>query len=471
MSRTSVTALEYAIAISLPLAAAACGTVADDEPPDTVARIRVVHAGADAGAVDIHAAGNLTPLISNLGYGEVTEYLEVEPGTYNFQIRPTGRLDAPLYETGNITLEIGASITAVATGFVEGKGEDDELRILALKDTFTEAAAGNAKVRVVHAGADAPTVGIDVGNDNPASPEITGLDRFADTGGDGIDLPAGTALQVGITAGNQRVTAFTTPALPDGAPLYVIAAGELGAAPRAQTGFVLMAVGPDGLVGAIRQNPFVYALHASPDAPAVDLRAGGALLAGGLSYGQLGRVQVPPGSYAVDILPAGGTSVVYTAQLDGLAAGESYLGVAAGFVAPALEEAPFRVIVVQDQLAASTDGARAQVIHASGDAPAVDVSTLAGAHLATPLLVESLRFGQLTAAEGLAIPAAALDLGVAQAGSPTPVATFGVTTSVGLRVFAIAAGALSPTAGQHAFSLMVVDTSVQPWTVANVAPH
>jgi len=466
----TVTALEYSLlAIAIPLFAA-CGTIADE--PDPMARIRVVHAGPDAGAVDIHAAGNLTPLISDLAYGEVTDYLEVEPGTYNFQVRPTGRLDAPLYETGNITLEIGASITAVATGFVDASGPADAFRILALKDAFADADAGTARVRVVHAAADAPTVGLDLGNDDPHAPELPGLDRFADSGGDGVALPAGTELQVGVVADDQTVTAFTTPALPDGAPLYVIAAGRLDASPGAAIGFSLFAVGPDGLVGVIRQNPFVYALHAAPDAPAVDLRTGGALLAGGLAYGQLGRVQVPPGDHALDVSAAGSTTTIYTANLTGLTAGDSYLAVAAGFLTPQPEEAAFRVIAVQDQLADASDGARAQVIHASPDAPAVDISTVSGAHLDQPLLVESLRFGQQTDAAGLAIPAAALDLGVAPAGVPSPVARFGITTQPGLRAFVIAAGALSPAnADQRSFSLMVVNASVQPWAVASIAPH
>src|SRR5262245_19795218 len=214
MKRTIVTALEYGIlALVVPLATACGNTTTGDDTPE-VARIRVIHAGADAGGVDIHAAGNLTPLISNLRYGEVTDYLEVEPGTYNFQVRPTGRLDAPLFETGDITLEIGASITAVATGFVGSTSAADDFRVPVLKDGFGDAASGSAKVRVVHASADAPTVGIDVGNDNPRSPEIDGLERFADTGAEGIDLPAGTALQVGITAGDATATAFTTPELP-----------------------------------------------------------------------------------------------------------------------------------------------------------------------------------------------------------------------------------------------------------------
>jgi hypothetical protein len=464
----------FATAIALPctLALVACGTTAGDDDGDAPARVRVVHASPDAGGVDVHAEGTTTPLISNLRYGEVTPYLELEPGTYNLQVRPTGRLDAPLYETGDITLEIGAEITAVATGFAESTDADDRFRILALKDAFTDAGAG-ARVRIVHASADAPTVGIDVGNDDPLSPEIAELRRFADTGPEGALLPAGAELQVGITADHAPVTAFTTPALPAGAQLYVIAAGRLGESPRAETGFSLMAVGPDGLVGAIPQNPMIYALHASPDAPAVDLRAGGALLAGNLAYGQIGKVQVPPGSAVVDILPAGGTTVVYSAQLADLAAGESYLALAAGFLAPQPEEAAFRVIAVQDELADDdVDNARTQIIHASPDAPAVDISTVSnGLHLDLPLLVEGLRFGDVTEGEGLSVPAATFDLGIAQAGVPSFAARFGVTTARGQRAIAIAAGAFSPSGEQKGFSLMVVDTSAQPWTVASIYPH
>ena len=60
-------------------------------------------------------------------------------------------------------------------------------------------------------------------------------------------------------------------------------------------GFALLAVGPAGALVFVKQNPLVYALHASPDAPAVDLYAGDALLSGGLSFGNIaGPVRVPP---------------------------------------------------------------------------------------------------------------------------------------------------------------------------------
>ena len=49
---------------------------------------------------------------------------------------------------------------------------------------------------------------IDVGNDGSA--ELTGVDRFADSGAAGVALPAGTAINIGILAGGNKVTSFTT---------------------------------------------------------------------------------------------------------------------------------------------------------------------------------------------------------------------------------------------------------------------
>ena len=126
-----------------------------------------------------------------------------------------------------------------------------------------------------------------------------------DTGADGVALPAGSPLDVGIWAGSPlaRVTAFQTPALPE-ADIILIATGFLGELPRDETGFGLLAVGPSGTVGYIMQNPTVFIMHASPDAPAVDILVGGTNteLVGDLSFSNLSpMVQVPPASYTLDV--------------------------------------------------------------------------------------------------------------------------------------------------------------------------
>ncbi|UCH83242.1 MAG: hypothetical protein JSW50_12365, partial [Candidatus Latescibacterota bacterium] len=58
--------------------------------------------------------------------------------------------------------------------------------------------------------------------------------------------------------------------------------------------------------------------------------------------------------------------------------------------------------------------------------------------------------------------------GVAPTGSTTPVATFSISTAAGLRAYAVAAGSLGGTG--ESFRLIVVDTSMFPWTAAEVQP-
>src|SRR5215472_7306937 len=232
---------------------------------------------------------------------------------------------------------------------------------------------GTARVRVVHAGSDAPTVGIDVGNDSPNNPEIPSLARFADTGPDGAALPSGQSLQLGIDANGQAVTAFTTPALPDGADLFVIATGLLGALPRDGSGFGLLVVGPSGSVGFIRQNPVVYALHASPDAPAVDVYAGNTELITNLSFGQISApLQVPPNTYMLDFFGHSSTAgrpagMPATTQSTGaLAAGNRYLAVATGFLAPKTSTEPhFQLDAYEDDFSIDSANARVRIVHAS----------------------------------------------------------------------------------------------------------
>jgi len=447
--------------------------------PATV-QLRAVHASPDAPGVDIYVEGSTQPLVQGLDYGEVTDFVSVPAGTYNIQLRPAGAAStsAPVFETGDLTVSDGDVITAVATGLLASNDPADRFRVLPLFDEFDPASSGNVRVRIVHASPGAPTVGIDVGNDG--SPEIAALERFADTGGAGIDLPAGSELQIGILAGTplSPVTAFTTPALPAGAELFVIAVGELAELPREATGFGLLAIGDQGAIGLIRQNPTVFALHAGPDAPAVDVFAGAAELIDNLDFAGLSSgLQVPPASYTLDIFPhqPGATRPVGSPAgsfaTPVLQAGERYLAVATGFLSPdAPGEEPFTLLAFRDDLTLETSGARVRAVHASPDAPPVDIGTVSGA------TIDQVVFGDVIFAEsapdaGAAVPAASLTLGVAPTGDTNPVATFDVTTVDGLRAFAVAIGALAPDVGEQSFRLVLVDVSSSSWTATQVSPN
>jgi hypothetical protein len=313
-------------------------------------------------------------------------------------------------------------------------------------------------------------VDIDVGNDG--SSEVTDLERFADTGEAGIALPSGEALQVGIVAGGSTVTAFTTPALPDGEEIFVIATGSLAQPARAEDGFSLLAVASTGSLGFIKQNPVVYALHGSPDAPAVDIYAGETLLVENIAFGELsGTVQVPPGTYTLDFYVTGTGTGSPTASFDtpDLMAGSAYLAVAAGELEQEGTEEAFTLLAFEE-LFDPTETARIRAVHASGDAPAVDIGTVNAGEIET-VLFQDLAWSESSDDIGREVPVGDLTIGVAETGNTTPVATFDITTSAGLQTFAVAAGALDFDGVEEAFRLILVVVSANPWEGAEVLPN
>jgi hypothetical protein len=456
-----------------------------DERPRRSARLRVIHASPDAPAVDLYAAGGTTPLATNVTYGTTTPYLTLPAGDVAVEIRPAGAPagSPPVFTTDTLTLAPGAQVTAIAAGLLNEDGASESFRVLALPEEFGEDQAGQARVRIVHASADAPTVGIDVGNDG--SVEVEALERFEDTGATGVALPAGAALQVGITAGDpaERVTAFTVPPLPEGAEVFVVATGLLERKPREAQGFLLLAAGPEGTLGLLRQNPVVYALHASPDAPEVDIFAADAELAGGLSFGELsGPIQVPPGMYTLDFFatasgdrrPAGAPAA--SGATPELAAGERYLVVASGFIAPRGNASGFTLLPFPEAFAEDPDNARVRVVHAAPDAPPVDVGPVGSdGRVPAGAPVSNLRFSAATSPEGLPLPAGAVELGVVPAGAAdrAAIARFPLdsTPFVGKGVFAVAVGALAPAGPRSGFQLLLVDTSETPWEARAVLPR
>jgi hypothetical protein len=451
----------------------AVAIVRQDGPSTGIATVRAVHASPDAPAVDVYAEGVNTPLLSDVAYGETTAFIPVPAGTYNLQLRPAGAdpATAPVYETGDVFLPGDATVTAVAAGFLVSEDPGAAFRILPLVENYDDPAAGNARVRILHASPDAFAVDIDVGDDGTA--EILALERFADTGESGLDLPAGTSLQVGVDVHpGIPFTAFTTPELPAGQELLLIATGSVEATPRADDGFGILAVGPTGTIGFIRQNPRVYALHGGADAPAVDIYAGDALLAENLAFGELAGIQVPPGSYTLDfyVTGTGPGDPAASAGTPELAAGGQYLAVAAGELAPEDAEAAFGLLAFEE-LFDPTNFARVRVVHASADAPAVDVGTSDGTDVTAIGDFTNLAFGEASQASGTEIPVGALTIGVAVAGTTPVVADFDIATTAGLQVFAVAAGALAPDAGEEAFRLLLVPVSEGSWSSVEVLPN
>jgi hypothetical protein len=151
----------------------------------------------------------------------------------------------------------------------------------------------------------------------------------------------------------------------------------------------------------------INVVHASPDAPAVDVYLDGTKALEGLEFGKTsGWVAVPAGDHQVQVVPAGGdpSSAVIDVMVT-LEAGAAYEVAATGVVA---NIAPQIYQVDLSDLDASS--ARVRVIHTSPDAPTVDVAVKGG-----DVLIPNLAFPH--ASDFLTVPAGSYDLEVRPAGT------------------------------------------------------
>jgi hypothetical protein len=123
----------------------------------------------------------------------------------------------------------------------------------------------------------------------------------------------------------------------------------------------------------------VRVVHASPDAPAVDVCADGSELFEGAEFpAATAYATVPAGSYDISVIPAGAgcdTAGVIEATLN-FASGTDTTVVAIN----TLDE--IEAIVLTDDNSAPDDGlARVRFVHASPDAPTVDITLADGTTL------------------------------------------------------------------------------------------
>lgn len=155
-------------------------------------------------------------------------------------------------------------------------------------------------------------------------------------------------------------------------------------------GLALLVLGFTLPAAAQSNNARVRIVHASPDAPAVDVFVGEQAVATNVPYFTASDyLSLPAGQARVRVAPtgAGAAAAVIDATLT-LAAGQAYTVAAVNNVANISAE------VYQDNLAApsAANKARVRVYHLSYDAPAVDIKVAGGA-----TLIPNLAFGEASA--------------------------------------------------------------------------
>lgn len=181
-------------------------------------------------------------------------------------------------------------------------------------------------------------------------------------------------------------------------------AAQATPSPTADMGNCVEALG----IGA-EGDACINVIHASPDAPAVDVYLDGAKALTNLPFGKAsGWVAVPAGEHQVQVVPTG--AMTDQAVIDAtvtLEAGAAYEVAATGLVANIAPQ------IYQTNLSSlADDTARVRVIHASPDAPAVDIAVKGG-----DVLISNLAFPN--ASDYLEVPAGSYDLEVRAAGTTT----------------------------------------------------
>ncbi len=212
--------------------------------------------------------------------------------------------------------------------------------------TETETPMGTAAVRVGHLSPNAPNV--DVYVDGSAVLEDVAFGAVSGY----LDVPAGDR-SVEITPAGSPDTAVFSGTIPvEADTAYTIAAiGEVG--DEADQAFEPLILEDDNSDPG-DETARVRLVHASPDAPAVDVTvaSSGDALYDGVAYGESGYVEVPAGAYTLQVrgdTEGNDGDVVAEFDLD-LAGGQVYTAFAAGYLSPDDEPAdtPFDLYIAQD---------------------------------------------------------------------------------------------------------------------------
>ncbi|NGM70396.1 DUF4397 domain-containing protein [Natronolimnobius sp. AArcel1] len=169
-----------------------------DQPTDTGFRTRSAHLSPDAPTIDIYVDGERVR--EDISYGTVTDYRDLEPGTYSVQVVPTGEdpSEAVLEETDEID---DADSTLAVVG--EVAAENQPLEALFLDDDNSPVDPGTARVRVLHASPDAPAVDVVAGENGDTLFENV---AFGESGY--VEVPEGEYPLAIYPAGDRETSVF-----------------------------------------------------------------------------------------------------------------------------------------------------------------------------------------------------------------------------------------------------------------------
>ena len=378
--------------------------------------LQVLHASVDAPAVNVIVDG--TELLSGVDYRAGSGRLELDVGTYSVQVDaivPTGT--ATVLGPLDVTVAADTTYTIAAVGSVAA----GTLDVALLEQPRTGVSAGSARAFVLHGAPDAPRVDVFVttpGADLTATAPL-GTFSFGESLGP-VEVAAGD-YQIRVTPeGAPGTVVYDTGTIPlgDGSDLFLTAVPDTVPA-TALFDAPISLVALDGTDASeildVRTQAKIRVVHASPDAPLVDVIVDDTLeLVGDLAFPNATPVvPVDPGTYNIKVTVADNPGVIAIEADLTFDAGVAYDILAVG---PLAEIAP--LVAIDDNRSIAT-AAKVRIVHASPTAQDVDIYVTApGADITaeTPTLT-NIPFGANTGFLGL--DAGSYDVTVVPAGTTT----------------------------------------------------
>ena len=415
------------------------------QPPATL-KLQVLHGSPDAPAVNVLVNGSEE--LSNVDYKVGSAQLMLDEGTYSVQvdgILPGG--NATVIGPVDLDLSVDTVYTIAAVNNVAA------IEPVVISQPDTAVGAGAARLFVLHGAAAAPQVDVfvTVPDADLAASAPVGTFSFKETIGP-AEVAAGD-YQIRVTAaGDPTAVVFDsgTVTLNDGDDLTIAAVPSTngGAAPIS-----LVALNGAGSLEILDVNTptSLQVIHASPDAPAVDIVVDGGVLVPGLAFPEAtGFVEVPGGIYNVSVTVAGNPGAIAIGPVDlDLIPGTRYSVFAVG------ELAAIEPLILTDDPRRVATNAKVRIVHASPTAADVDIYvTAVGADInaETPTL-ENVPFKANTGF--LSLPAGDYDVTVTPTGTKT--------AAIGPATISISDGGIytavarDPLPGAAEFGLIVLD--------------
>ncbi|MCA9670221.1 MAG: DUF4397 domain-containing protein [Myxococcales bacterium] len=352
---------------ALALSLVACGGEQTDGA--NMASMRIVHGSFDGPPVNVIVDGN--QMASKLPYAAASPYMPIAAGPHNLQVEAGGKI---LLST-MLQMVPGTAYTVYAVG----SAQNISALISKEPNAQTSSTLPTASARLIHAAPDAPNVDIKLDSGN--GPAVFSNVSYQSVTAYAEVQAKSYSFVVTAAGSTDAVVAFKPVALEAGKRYTIIALGTLD--PNDKFDFkvrVFVDNGPGNVAIDLEPlqggtpppppgttNPRVRVIHASYDAPAVNVAVDGKIAISDLAYGKTsGYAALEAGKRRVEVLPASGGAAVIDAALD-LAKDTDYTVFAIDTLA---NIAP---LVLEDDKSVEANKARVRLVHASPDAPAVDI--------------------------------------------------------------------------------------------------